>query len=118
MSTAARLIILVLIAYTAMQPFTTNADTKVLNILSLNQPGFGSRYEVISLENVGTPEEELVVKGNRTTELGPPNSEGLIIMEITEFTADKTGYHAHTRIVAIPAAETRLSPGALMSAAG
>ncbi|XP_011178210.1 uncharacterized protein LOC105209493 [Zeugodacus cucurbitae] len=99
------------------QRVTVNADTKVLNILSLNQPG-NSRYEVISLENAGTADEELVIKGNRTVELGPPNSLGLIYMVVTEYTADNNGYRVHSRIEAVPLLETRLSSSLLMSAAG
>ncbi|XP_050341577.1 uncharacterized protein LOC126767901 [Bactrocera neohumeralis] len=102
----------------ALQHLTVNADTKVLNTLSLNQPGQSSRHEVITLENAGTADEELVVRGNYTVELGPPNKDGLIFLAITEYTADKNGYHVHYHIEARPLLETRLSGSLLMTAAG
>ncbi|XP_014088300.2 uncharacterized protein [Bactrocera oleae] len=101
-----------------LQHLTVNADTKVLHTLSFNQPGYSTRHEVITLENAGTADEELVVRGNWTVELGPPNKEGLIFLAITEYTADKNGYHVHYRIGTVPLLETRLSGSLLMSAAG
>ncbi|XP_053947062.1 uncharacterized protein LOC128855871 isoform X1 [Anastrepha ludens] len=112
------LLLISLILCAIIQCVTVNADTKVLNVLSLNQPGYNSRDEVISLENAGTVNEELVFKGNRTTEFGPANKFGLIFMETTEYIADNNGYRVHYRIVALPLAQTRLSAGVLQSAAG
>ncbi|XP_017485971.1 PREDICTED: uncharacterized protein LOC108374512 [Rhagoletis zephyria] len=112
------LLLAVLLLCTTIRRVAVNADTKVLYTFSLFQPGYGSRDEVITLENAGTANEELVVRGNWTTEFGPPNKVGLVFREMTEYIADNKGYRVRYRIIAVPLAQARLSPGALMSAAG
>ncbi|XP_018802828.1 PREDICTED: uncharacterized protein LOC108977556 [Bactrocera latifrons] len=96
-----------------LQCLMVNTDKEVLHILTLNLPGYNSYNEMITLEN-----GELVVGGNWTVELGPPNQEGLITIAITEYTIDKNGYHSQYRTDEVPMVEKRLSEGFLKSAAG
>ncbi|XP_049306409.1 uncharacterized protein LOC125776841 isoform X10 [Bactrocera dorsalis] len=79
-----------------LQCLMVNADTEMLQMLTLNQMGYNSYDEIVTLEN-----GELVISGNWTVEIGP-EKEGLTIIAITEFTIDKYGYHSQSHTEEVP----------------